>query len=211
MEGSKDLARDMLSALKIDDDGFILSFAKGVISYPTTMYYLGYDFIDTDNRSANFNDRERIFKLIKKGLLKKDVLLKVVNVFIKRFVDKVDVKNIAIDVAGSFIGKAAFNEMTGIKLGAILSQRLVASYAVGILAGGLLTFGAETSRSIYTSRSLKFRNPRAYEQLRQMGDLDLLYYLVENKVKPFEKAEALSSSDPVAFKEVCHIFFNGCK
>lgn len=42
-----------------------------------------------------------------------------------------------------------------------------------------------------------------------MGDLDLLYFLVEDVVKPFEKACEISDVKPDEFNEICQYFFGG--
>lgn len=42
-----------------------------------------------------------------------------------------------------------------------------------------------------------------------MGDLDLLYFLVEDTVKPFEKACEIDKVDPGKFNKICEHFFGG--
>ena len=37
MDGAKDLAKDMLEAINVDDSGFIAALAKGLISFPVSM------------------------------------------------------------------------------------------------------------------------------------------------------------------------------
>ena len=68
------------------------------------------------------------------------------------------------------------------------ASRGVSAFFAGSLAGLLLSVGAETSRAIYTSRYLKRRNPVLHDKLQSLGELDLLYFLVEDIVKPFETA-----------------------
>lgn len=53
------------------------------------------------------------------------------------------------------------------------------------------------------------KNPRIYIQLRDAGDLDLLYFLVENIVEPFEIACKVSDQDSEKFNEICKYFFGG--
>lgn len=79
----------------------------------------------------------------------------------------------------------------------------------GSLAGLLLSVGAETSRAIYTSRYLKRRNPVLHDKLQNLGDLDLLYFLVEDIVKPFETACMVSDKNPAEFNKICEYFFGG--
>ena len=57
MDGAKDLAKDMLEAINVDDSGFIAALVKGLISFPVSMGYLAYDFMDTEHRRANEDDK----------------------------------------------------------------------------------------------------------------------------------------------------------
>lgn len=79
----------------------------------------------------------------------------------------------------------------------------------GSLAGLLLSVGAETSRAIYTSRYLKRRNPVLHDKLQNLRDLDLLYFHVEDIVKPFETACMASDKNPAEFNKICEYFFGG--
>jgi hypothetical protein len=82
-------------------------------------------------------------------------------------------------------------------------------FFAGSLAGLLLSVGAETSRAIYTSRYLKRRNPVLHDKLQNLGDLDLLYFLVEDIVKPFETACMVGDKNPAEFNKICEYFFGG--
>ncbi|MDX6018869.1 hypothetical protein SIL08_00975 [Scandinavium sp. V105_16] len=79
----------------------------------------------------------------------------------------------------------------------------------GTVIGSLLTIGAESSRAIYTSRYFCEKNPKAYYKLRGMGDLDLLYFLVEDTVKPFEQACRISEYNKEEFNDICKYFIGG--
>ncbi|MDX6018870.1 hypothetical protein SIL08_00980 [Scandinavium sp. V105_16] len=71
MDGAKDLAREMLNVINVDDSGFLGAVAKGFISIPVNLVYLGYDFIDTEHRKENLDDKFRIAQLIKNTHLNK--------------------------------------------------------------------------------------------------------------------------------------------
>lgn len=75
-----------------------------------------------------------------------------------------------------------------VNLGAVLSERVVIRLATGYALTSLLTLGAMNSRAIHASRQLRQRNPEIYDNLSRAGNLDLLYFLVEPKTKPFEQA-----------------------
>lgn len=104
------------------------------------------------------------------------------------------------------MGKMAFTELTGVKLGEAIVSRGVSAFFAGSLAGLLLSVGAETSRAIYTSRDLEDRNPVLHNKLQRLGDLDLLYFIVEDIVKPFEIACEVGDRNPAEFDKVCEYF-----
>ena len=89
------------------------------------------------------------------------------------------------------------------------ASRGVSAFFAGSLAGLLLSVGAETSRAIYTSRYLKRRNPVLHDKLQNLRDLDLLYFLVEDIVKPFETARMVGDKNSAEFNKICEYFFGG--
>ncbi|CND15927.1 Uncharacterised protein [Yersinia frederiksenii] len=209
MDSAKEIARDMLDAINIDGSGFFGAVAKGFISFPVSFYYLGYDFIDTDHRSENFDDKMRIATLIKLGTINKEVIEKIIGIFINDFSSRVNITNLVRNITGSTIGKVLFSQLTGVNLGNVIATRAVAAFLSGTAIGAFITVGAETSRAIYTSRYLRERNPMIYYKLKGLGDLDLLYFLVEDTVKPFEQACIVSDQNPEEFNKICEYFFGG--
>ncbi|VTN21715.1 Uncharacterised protein [Klebsiella pneumoniae] len=85
------------------------------------------------------------------------------------------------------------------------ASRGVSAFFAGSLAGLLLSVGAETSRAIYTSRYLKRRNPVLHDKLQNLRDLDVLYFLVEDIVKPFETACMVGDKNPAEFNKYVNI------
>ncbi|MEN3751934.1 hypothetical protein ABC733_02105 [Mangrovibacter sp. SLW1] len=205
-------SQKMLRTLKVDDAGFMSSVAQGVISFPVSMFYLGYNFMDTSNRIANFDDRVRMADLMKRGISVNQEAQKIITIVIQKFMLRVDmeiIQDIAKNLSGLMIGKFIFAELTGINLGAAISSRIMVSFTAGMVTGSLLTIGAETSRAIYTARQLSDQYPALYNQLRSTGDLDLLYFLVEDKVKPFLDACHMADINRNEFNELCRYFFGG--
>ena len=49
----------------------------------------------------------------------------------------------------------------------------------------------------------------ARDMLERLGDLDFLYYLVEDIVKPFETACDISDRNSAEFDKICEYFFGG--
>jgi len=206
MEGAKEIARDMLDAINVDSHGFWGAVGKGFISLPVSVYYLGIDFIDTENRSKNFDDKVRMTRLIKSKRINKDNIEKAVNLFMNDFASRIDIENVLKKIGGNAVGKILFSQLTSINLGAALATRAVSSLMAGAGVGLILSVGAEESRAIYTSRYLRERNPDIYYKLQKMGDLDLLYFIFEDTVRPFEKACEIDKKNPEQFKKVCDYF-----
>lgn len=212
MDSAKEIARDMLEAINIDGGGFIGAMAKGVISLPVSLAYLGYDFIDTEHRRENRDDKFRLSALVKKVTFNDETIYKVIKPFIDDFVSHVDMEKISHfskNISGSVTGKVMFSQLTGVNLGRVIISQGVGAFLSGSAAGGVLGIGAEASRSIYTSRYLRERNPIMYEKLRSMGDFDLFYYLVEDIVRPYEMACEIAEINPEEFNNVCKYFFGG--
>lgn len=179
MDGVKELAKDMLEAINIDDSGFIAALTKGLISFPVSMGYLAYDFMDTEHHRANADDKYRFARLINKVGFNKELIGQVVGVFINDFSSRLDFSLMVEKIVGDSAGRMIFSELTGVKIGYVISNRLVTAFFSGACIGSLLTLGAEVSRAIYTSRYLAARSPGHYQKLKDMGDLDLLYFLIE--------------------------------
>ncbi|BBJ59273.1 hypothetical protein EAS17NKHM_026690 [Enterobacter asburiae] len=212
MDSAKSLAKRMLKSLDVGDSGFLASVAQGMLSFPVSMYYLGYDFMDTTHRHSNFDDRVRMANMLKRGISVHQEAQKIVNAVIREFMSKVNmdsIQGIAQNFTGVMAGKFIFAELTGVKLGAAVSSRIMTSFAAGVIIGSALTIGAETSRAIYTARKLENQNPALYYRLKSMGDLDLLYFLVEDKLKPFLDACSVADVNKHEFNEVCKYFFGG--
>ena len=132
------------------------------------------------------------------------------HIFIENFASKVnfeDVKDMTIRTSGKLIGKFAFNQLATANMGYIFSKQIIPRLVSGVTVGSILTAGASISRSVYTSRDLRARNSRMYDQLRRLGNLDLLYFLLENKVRPFEDAVSVWERDRKKFNQICQYFF----
>lgn len=207
MDGAKELAKDMLEAINIDDSGFIAALTKGLISFPVSMGYLAYDFMDTEHHRANADDKYRFARLINKVGFNKELIGQVVGVFINDFSSRLDFSLMVEKIVGDSAGRMIFSELTGVKIGYVISNRLVTAFFSGACIGSLLSLGAEVSRAIYTSRYLAARSPGHYQKLKDMGDLDLLYFLIEDLVSPFEKAIELHNTNEVFLMRFANVFW----
>lgn len=212
MDSAKEIAKDMLNSINVDGSGFWGAVGKGFISLSASLYNLGRDYMDTEHRYDNFDDKIRMAQLIKSGTINREVITKVISEFISQFMSRVDMDrtvNGLKKITGNTAGKIAFAHVTGVSLGQAITNSAVGAFFSGTAVTGILFVGAEVSRAIYTSRYLKERNFELYRKLRDMGDLDLLYYLVEDVVKPFEKACVIHDQRPDEFNKICDYFFGG--
>ncbi|WP_145339542.1 hypothetical protein [Pantoea sp. PSNIH1] len=212
MDSAKEIARKMLAVINADRDGMMVAFTKGLIRLPVSLAYLGYDFLDTDSHSSRFDDKIRFAELIKNGVAEQDVLPRAIEVFINEFIDRVDrydVLKAMGNVSATVTGGATFTSLTGVNLGRVLLSSMLGSIMSGFAISGILAIGAEQSRAIYTSLALRQRNFERWYKLKSRGNLDLLYFIIEDVVRPYEKACDIAESNPEEFKKICKYFFEG--
>ena len=128
MDSAKEIARDMLDAINIDGSGFWGAVAKGFISFPVSLGYLGYDFIDTEHRRENLGDKFRMAGLLKRNVFDRDMVHKIIYFFIEDFTSRIDVVKISYvikEISGGAAGKVLFSQLTGVNLGLAISSRAV--------------------------------------------------------------------------------------
>lgn len=208
MISAKGLADDMVNALNVNSN-FLKSFAGGALELPVDFYYLGYSFLDTGNRTLNSIDGERCIRLIQNGFANRKSLKKIANIIIDRYLNKIDVnrlKTTGTHAGASLAGRVAMNRMILGNIGPMFADRLVARMMIGFSFSSLISLGAMQSRAVYTSRELRRRDPELQNYLKRLGDLDLLYFLIEKRVKPFEKTLSLWQQNKPLFDEVSSIF-----
>lgn len=198
----------MVDSLNLNS-GLLKSFVGGALELPVDLYYLGFSYLDTDNRLANSYDGERCVRLVKDGFANRKSIQKIANIIIDRYLDKIDVdklKTVGVNAAGSLAGSVVTNRIILGNIGPIFAERLVARMVIGFSFSTLLSIGAIQSRAIYTSRELSHRDPELHTYLKRLGNLDLLYFLIEKRVKPFETALSLWNMNRQLFDEVSSDF-----
>lgn len=107
MDSTKKIARDMLAAINLDDSGFLVNFTKGFISFSVSMAYLSYDYIDIEHRRNNSNDKYRVAALVKRGVFRKEVVEKVISIFIDDFTSRINfekVRNVTDKTGANIMG-----------------------------------------------------------------------------------------------------------
>jgi hypothetical protein len=180
-----------------------------LLSMPKTMGYLAYDFLDTGNRQEKDNDKIRLMYLIERGYANKESLYKIGNIVISRYLSRLSDeqrRQVYKNIIGEQIGKIASNTIVLGQMNSALISKFVARLFFSISFSTILTIGAEQSKAVYTSRRLMDEDPVLYWKLRSAGDLDLLYFLVEEYTKPFEKAVLLKNKDEGAFNELLELY-----
>lgn len=209
MNTSKKLAGEMADAINLDGS-FWRGYMQGFLNVPVDFYYLGKDMLDTDNNWRNKMEKERLIRMIKHGMASRRHVEQIIKLFLDQFFERVEfqqVKNHALKLSGNIAGKATFTQLTASNMGALFSRRIIPSYFAGLTVGSVLSAGAVMSRAVYESRELQRRNPGMYNHLRRLGDLDLIYFIVAEKTRPFEDAVALWYKSRDLFHETCHYFF----
>ena len=149
--------------------------------------------------------------MIKSGLVNRESLRKIIEIALKEYFNKLtfqQIQELAKTSAAKIIGGIIIKQQlfAGVDIGGILASRFAVKFTLNLSAALFLSLGAMSSRAIYTSRELRMRNPKFYNQLIRLGNLDLLYFLVEDITKPFEEAALLDSTNKYAFNEVTQEF-----
>lgn len=207
MDSAHTLARRMLDAVNISN-ALVEGIIKGLIAFPVDMYYLGHRMLDNENTRLNEDDTYRLAWLVKSGAANRKGLEETARPFLQMFFNRVDYKNFyhAGEYAvGSLAGKAGFTTITGINPGKLISNRLCVAAASSLVFGIIIAIGGESARAIYTSRALALKYPVIQRELKAKGNLDLLYFLVEERVQPF--IDACEIPDKNEFDRVCKLFF----
>ncbi|MCA6221996.1 hypothetical protein [Photorhabdus antumapuensis] len=213
MDGSKEIAEKMVSTIGDGDSGWLTGFAEGVLDIPVDFYYLGYDYLDTDHRWDNENDKYRFIGLIKSDAITLNNLNRIIQVVFEEYLSKLSEEQkkrlVSTKLGKLFGGIAAKYVIFNGQLGAFFGTKWFMKFGGSLTFTTVLGLGASVSRAIYTSRELAQTNPTLYMQLKREGNLDLLYFLVENKMKPYVKALELYDRDRGLFNEIFDEFTEG--
>ncbi|MBS9433265.1 hypothetical protein [Photorhabdus hainanensis] len=212
MDGAKEIAEKMVSAIN-DDSSWLTGFAEGILDIPVDFYYLGYDYLDTDHRWDNENDKYRFVGLVKSEAITLNNLERVIQIIFEDYLGKLSeeqkqrlIETKAGKMFGGMISKYAIFRGS---LGAFFGTKWFTKFGGSITFIGTLGIGASVSRAIYTSRELAQTNPTLYMQLRREGNLDLLYFLVESKMEPYVRALEAYDENRDLFNEIFDEFSVG--
>ncbi|EKS7421630.1 hypothetical protein RVV06_000558 [Enterobacter ludwigii] len=190
---------------------FARSTVDGFLSIPEDLWMLTKDFLDSDHRWRNETDKIRLLTLIKKGLTSEDVR-RLINTVIKRYLSGLSEeqsKKLLLKIGGSQVGGITFKMVFVNELITLFVSKIIPRFLVSAGITGVLSVGASISRSVYTSYDLLKLNKDIYYELRGAGDLDLLYFLVEDNVKPFIEAVNFQQSHGAVDEEIFSRFVSG--
>ncbi len=116
------------------------------------------------------------------------------------------VEKILLKVAGSRLGNFAFKTVFSSELASWFGTHIIPRFLLSAKITGVLGIGAMVSRSIYSSRDLKELNESIYYALRNAGDLDLLYFMVEDVLEPWIEAINYLSTNRMFTEEIIEHF-----
>ncbi|WP_338526840.1 hypothetical protein VRC35_14650 [Erwinia aphidicola] len=94
-----------------------------------------------------------------------------------------------------FINKVLMQDMTS-----LLANKLLNRIGVNAIFSTALLLGGARARAIYASQRLFNESPKIYYRLKDSGDLDLLYYIVEDHLEPFIEAISIAKKIQVNLK-----------
>ena len=175
---------------------------------PQDIWVVTKDFFDTDSRGINERERIRLATLIKRGVSSED-FRRLMYIVVSRYVSGLtneQVEKIMVKVVGSRLGNAAFKTFFSSELASWLGTYIIPRFLLSAKITGVLGVGAMVSRSVYSSRELKELNESIYYALRNAGDLDLLYFMVEDVLKPWIEAINYLTTNKMLSQEVFEHF-----
>ncbi|WP_147194891.1 hypothetical protein [Pantoea sp. CCBC3-3-1] len=215
MNSAKSIADGMLKLFdtkkKSGVETFMVSALSGFTSIPGDLYALTKDFLDSDHRWDNETDRIRLITLLKKGATSDD-LKRLIKLVVEQYVKRLDeehLEKMLVKMGGKNAGSFAFKYLFVNEIVSKFFSRVIPKFLFSAGMTGIITIGASVSRSIYTSRDLMKKNSEVYTLLRGAGDLDLLYFVVEDNVEPWLDAIALQQKNSPLANEVFNNFITG--
>lgn len=131
-----------------------------------------------------------------------------VEQYIKRLNEQ-QLEKMLVKMGGSAVGSITFKYLFVDAIVSRFFSRVIPQFLFSAGMTGIITIGASVSRSIYTSRDLMKKNKEMYALLRGAGDLDLLYFLLEDNIDPWLDAIALQQNNSPLAKEVFTKFVEG--
>lgn len=194
MRKPKEIASDILDIINQKDMGgfelFFYSAGKGLLDVGTDLGYMTYDFLDTENRWRNEGIRIRQAELFKRGISSEEIKT-LITYIVKIFVSKIKNKSLTdifAKITGRQTGKYVATAFIYGEVARVLARRFIPRLLIRLGMVGVVSLAGTTSTSLYVSEDLSYRYPSIYSGLKNLGDLDLLYFLVRDYMDPFLEA-----------------------
>ncbi|ASM11633.1 hypothetical protein [Serratia marcescens] len=175
----------------------VVGLLDGAMSVPVDFGYLALGIFDTSNRRKMEDERIRMMRAIKSGLLNYHQVIRTTKIIIDAFT--AHIPKATQDKIFRGAGSASAGRMLTTSL---ISSRIVNSIisaggaamitrGAGVATSFTLMAGGMIERSIYKSIGLERMHSAVYYKLRSAGNLDFIYFLVQPYVDPFIEALAI--------------------
>lgn len=215
MNSPKEIADGMLAIFNAKKESgvevFMVSALSGIVKIPGDLYALTKDFLDSDHRWDNETDRIRLITMLKKGATSDD-LKRLLEIVIKKYVQNLNeekCQRLLTKLGGSTAGSMMFKAIFINQIVTLFVSRVIPKFLFSAGMTGIITIGASVSRSIYSSRDLSKKNFEVYSLLRASGDLDLLYFVLEDYIDPYLEAISLENVNSPLAENVFEFFLEG--
>lgn len=201
------IAKQILSTLQKRKQSAYMKYSEAtgdvVLDFSRDVGYLTYEYFDSDNRGRNKNETIRLIKTLKKGSFRVRIT-DIVKIVASEFTSYIPEKILEL-VPGKlgkmtgdiFINKVLMQDMTS-----LLANKLLNRIGVNAIFSTALLLGGARARAIYASQRLFNESPKIYYRLKDSGDLDLLYYIVEDHLEPFIEAISIAKKNPGEFENI---------
>lgn len=215
MNSPKEIANGMLAIFNAKKESgveaFMVSALSGFMSIPGDLYALTKDFLDSDHRWDNETDRIRLLTMLKKGATSDD-LKRLLEIVIKQYVHRLNedqCERLLLKLGGKSAGSFAFKMVFINQIVELFFSRVIPKFLFSAGMTGMITIGASVSRSIYSARDLSKKNFEVYSMLRASGDLDLLYFVLQDYIDPYLDAIGLENVKSPQAETVFDLFLEG--
>ena len=205
------VAQEILDIFFVEDTNFAGAALDGMLSGITdnlkNLGYSFYNYLNTDYKDQLDMDTSRLIKLIDRGITSQD-LRNICEVIAEEFLKKMP-DDTLLELGSRVIGKVTGNTLAGQATVQYFLNKVGIDVVSRFGVGFAFSLEGYRARACYRSRYLKDNHPNIYWKLRSLGDLDLLYFLVEDKMSPFIHTLEIYKMDPERYNQIIDDIFFG--
>jgi len=203
------------------------AIVSGVVSIPVDIYHgtrrtaEDVGLLGRDARLENQAERERLTNLIGEVFRNRNILLRPVEIILDHFFDLLPddaLQRMAraapgvADAAAPTVARMIARSQTQNQLKQYIGRKIVeraitraiaqriAKFGVGIVLSGVLLQGM-LERASNAAHSLRIEHPAIYQMIRN-ENLDMVYFLVEDFMKPYLDAIKLAGTNQAEFRRL---------